>query len=624
MRDEGHAGRVMAAGTSTTLSVNDRGSNSFDPGQHYQGQRSQLQPLLPQQRRTNPSSSSSPLSQAELGQRLREYQYALMDDPSQRHVRDWLTGTGEGQRGISPTVLRKYGVGCATFSFMNEKNLFEPADSVVFPWMVPDTAAPRAAAPAATGASKDSTSPPSITWVPRRCKIRAMKQKAWQRLYPSPSSGWGLFGLHTVPVDAKEIILTEGEFDAMAVYQATGRATVSLPNGCRSLPVEVLPLLERFERILLWMDSDSPGVEGAEKFAHKLGVRRTFIVRPLQEDLSPPKDANEALLRGMDLEKMIQNAKRLPDNRIIKFSDLRPLVFDELRNKDKHEGVPAKSFPALMGLMKGFRKGEMTVLTGPTGAGKTTFLSQLSLDLAAGGMNTLWGSFEVQNVKLIEKMMRQYHAAPLPMGDPLGLDAVADRFGQLPLMFMKFHGSSNLDEVMDAMEYCAYVYDTSLVILDNLQFMMAMGGGREGGGNRGGFDRFHQMDVAVERFRRFATEKNVHVVLVVHPRKESDQFRLGISSFSGTAKATQDADNVLILQRHQGRHYLDVRKNRFDGDLGIVPLEFQKHNGTLKEVENSRLAMVVEQETLQGVDGGWRPGGGGVGGDRPMVREKTF
>ena len=41
----------------------------------------------------------------------------------------------------------------------------------------------------------------------------------------------------------------------------------------------------------------------------------------------------------------------------------------------------------------------------------------------------------------------------------------------------------------------------------------------------------------------------------------------GISSFSGTAKATQDADNVLILQRHQGRHYLDLRKNRFDGDL---------------------------------------------------------
>ena len=64
------------------------------------------------------------------------------------------------------------------------------------------------------------------------------------------------------------------------------------------------------------------------------------------------------------------------------------------------------------------------------------------------------------------------------------------------------------------MEYCAYVYDTGLVILDNLQFLMSLGSsssngsgyGGGGGGqqyySRGGFDRFHQMDVAVERFRR--------------------------------------------------------------------------------------------------------------------------
>ena len=98
------------------------------------------------------------------------------------------------------------------------------------------------------------------------------------------------------------------------------------------------------------------------------------------------------------------------------------------------------------------------------------------------------------------------------------------------------------------MEYCAYVHDTELVVLDNLQFMTAIGS-REGGRGRGkgGFDRFYQMDVAVEKFRRFATEKNIHVILVVHPRKERDQFHLGIASFSGTAKATQDADNVVIL-----------------------------------------------------------------------------
>lgn len=38
------------------------------------------------------------------------------------------------------------------------------------------------------------------------------------RLYPKGQI-WGLFGLNTVPKDAKEVILTEGEYDAMAAYQ---------------------------------------------------------------------------------------------------------------------------------------------------------------------------------------------------------------------------------------------------------------------------------------------------------------------------------------------------------------------------------------------------------------------
>lgn len=29
---------------------------------------------------------------------------------------------------------------------------------------------------------------------------------------------YGFFGLNTVPLDAKEVIITEGEYDAMAVH----------------------------------------------------------------------------------------------------------------------------------------------------------------------------------------------------------------------------------------------------------------------------------------------------------------------------------------------------------------------------------------------------------------------
>ena len=59
---------------------------------------------------------------------------------------------------------------------------------------------------------------------------------ARQNAVADAGGDWGLFGLHAVPADATELVITEGEYDAMAVYQATGRAAVSLPNGAASLP----------------------------------------------------------------------------------------------------------------------------------------------------------------------------------------------------------------------------------------------------------------------------------------------------------------------------------------------------------------------------------------------------
>lgn len=65
---------------------------------------------------------------------------------------------------------------------------------------------------------------------------------------------------------------------------------------------------------------------------------------------------------------------------------------------------------------------------------------------------------------------------------------------------------------------------------------------------RRGFDKFDQQDQAISQFRQFATEKNVNVILVVHPRKEDDDAALGVASIGGSAKASQESDIVIIMQ----------------------------------------------------------------------------
>ena len=182
-------------------------------------------------------------------------------------------------------------------------------------------------------AEVEATQGPFVT---RRIKVRSITNKSYQRLDP-PGGGQGLFGWHTVPPSATSVVLTEGEFDAMAVYQATGRPAVSLPNGCRSLPVQAVQMLERFDTIVLWMDSDGPGREGAEMFARKLGVERCLVVRPTGKrgwrgendggrPSEVPKDANEALLTGWVLDELIDEAENLPHERILRFADVRDQV----------------------------------------------------------------------------------------------------------------------------------------------------------------------------------------------------------------------------------------------------------------------------------------------------------
>ena len=73
---------------------------------------------------------------------------------------------------------------------------------------------------------------------------------------------------------------------------------------------------------------------------------------------------------------------------------------------------------------------------------------------------------------------------------------------------------------------------------------------------------------------------NCHLTLVIHPRKE-DEDRLTVNSIFGGAKATQEADNVLLLQEEEvtekvKRKFIQVAKNRYSGDLGIVPLFFNR------------------------------------------------
>ncbi|TRY62956.1 hypothetical protein TCAL_13733, partial [Tigriopus californicus] len=348
------------------------------------------------------------------------------------------------------------------------------------------------------------------------------------RVFPFP------FGLESARrARAKSIVLVSNILDAVVIRARTKVYPVALAEGFSCLPPDLLAFFEEFDHIKIWFPNERSAFEAGLAFARKLGDKRCFL---MNRDIGSPL---LCLKKRENVDSILQKQVRPCCHEFITtFEALREDVFMEMAHQNEIEGIKFRRFEPLNEIMRGFRRGELSVFSGKTGTGKTTFMSEYSLDLCAQGVNTLWGSFEVKNTRLAKMQLKQFSAINLE--DHLDqFDPWADRFQRLPMYYLAFHGSQKVDLVLDAMGHAVYIYDISHVIIDNIQFMMGM--------SAKGVDRFYTQDLIIERFRKFATLHNVHVTLVIHPRKENEDH-LSTNSIFGGAKATQEADNVILLQ----------------------------------------------------------------------------
>lgn len=93
-----------------------------------------------------------------------------------------------------------------------------------------------------------------------------------------------------------------------------------------------------------------------------------------------------ATINRKEISSILNSSQQIYHEHITNFARLRADVLSDLQNIDKVDGVKWKRFPTLNKILKGHRRGELTIITGPTGSGKTTFMSEYSLDLACQGV----------------------------------------------------------------------------------------------------------------------------------------------------------------------------------------------------------------------------------------------
>lgn len=206
--------------------------------------------------------------------------------------------------------------------------------------------------------------------------VKHGESKYWWQGDCSPC--YSLFNINHIDI-TQPLTICEGNLDAMAVWQSGEHNVVSIPGGATDLNwiKYNFDFLEKFKKIILWLDNDKAGEEGTKKIVQKLGEYRCYIVESPdyaqeaveeyykqfnQEKPIRKTDANNVMIAidGSAVLKMIADAKAVDNPRIKHLFD-----YEEMQLQN----VPNISFgiKSLNKVLYGNFQNTLTLITGTAG-----------------------------------------------------------------------------------------------------------------------------------------------------------------------------------------------------------------------------------------------------------------
>ena len=172
-------------------------------------------------------------------------------------------------------------------------------------------------------------------------------------------------------------VITEGEMDVLALYEAGISNAVSVPNGA-TLNSNNLDYLDNCidyfddkEKIILAVDSDEPGQALQRELVRRLGAEVCFLA-----DFEECKDANEYLLKeGKEaLKARITKARPVPLENVTTFKDIEDEVTDFVENGFKPGyQIGLENFDNIFSTYTG----QFITVTGIPSSGKSDWVDQM-------------------------------------------------------------------------------------------------------------------------------------------------------------------------------------------------------------------------------------------------------
>lgn len=393
-------------------------------------------------------------------------------------------------------------------------------------------------------------------------KYRHLDQKKF--FSEGEMSKTGLFGMEVFSAgSSKAITITEGEQDALSVYEILGHPVVSVHSASSAKKdcAAAHSYLDSFEKIYLCFDNDEHGEKAAVAVASLFDFNKIYHVK-----MTKFKDASDYLQAGAvkEFTNVWWNSKRfLPEHILSSFQE-----FDGILDSDTKKETFPFPFKTLQEMTYGLPLGEVVLVTAQEGVGKTEIIRAMEFKLLKETDDN------IGTIHLEEDKARQLKGlAGYELGVPAHLpdssvssDDIKAALRRIVTRDDRLHiyshfGSDDPDTILSMIRFMVAVCGCKYIFLDHITMVVT---GLESDDER------KTLDLISTRLAMMVKELNFCLVLVSHVNDDNKTRGSRNISKIATTWVHLDRDLEATDEITRNTTTLIVKKNRLGGRTGFA------------------------------------------------------